>query len=403
MPIATLSARINLEQTRKQAKELLKSFKAGDRKTLDDVRWNHPRFKGLPDKQISAGKFQLADAQLVIARLHAFESWPKLLEHIDLLEKKEPKIMRFENAADAIVMGDVPTLRLLLRENPELIHMRSTRHQHAPLIHYIAANGIEGYRQISPPNIVEVATVLLDAGAEVDATSDAYGGGSTTLGLVATSTPPRRAGVQIPLIDLLLSRGAPIDGITPGKSIVAGALANGCPEAARALVDRGAKVDDVATAAGVGRLDLVKQLAVSASKSQLEKALVAASWYGPIEIIEYLLDRGVDIASCDSSTSPLHAAAGMADLGMTRLLIARGAPLERMNSYGGTVLDSTLWFAYNSHPDDLAHRDYSAVIDLLLEAGARDDLYPKMKEYINEIYRRAGRERGVSSSKPTIS
>jgi len=76
MPIATLSARINLEQSRKQAKELLKSFKAGDRKTLDQIRWDHPRFKGLSDKEIMAGRFQLADAQLVIARLHSFESWP---------------------------------------------------------------------------------------------------------------------------------------------------------------------------------------------------------------------------------------------------------------------------------------------------------------------------------------
>ena len=394
MPIATLSARINLEQSRKQAKELLKSFKAGDRKTLDHIRWDHPRFKGFSDKEIMAGKFQLADAQLVIARLHSFESWPKLLQHIELLEKRDPAIMRFENAADAIVGGDIPTLQRMLRENPELIHARSTRHQRAPLIHYIAANGIEGYRQVTPPNIIEVATLLLDAGAEVDATSDAYGGGSTTLGLVATSAHPRRTGVQIPLMDLLLSRGAAIDGLQPGMTIVAGALANGCPEAARALVERGARVDDVATAAGVGRLDMVIRLVPGATKSQLEKALVTASWYGPIEVMKYLLDRCVDVAAFDGTMTPLHSAAGRADLAMTTLLIERGAPLERKNSFGGTVLDSTLWFAYNSDPEDLARRDYPAVIHVLLAAGAKDDLYPEMKGYIDEIYRRAGRVRG---------
>ena len=93
--------------------------------------------------------------------------------------------------------------------------------------------------------------------------------------------------------------------------------------------------------------------------------------------------------------TPLHSAAGRADLAMTKLLIERGAPLERKNSFGGTVLDSTLWFAYNSVPEDLAGRDYPAIIDVLLAAGARDDLYPKMKEYIDEIYRRAGRERTI--------
>lgn len=393
MPIATLSARINLEQTRKQAKELLEAFKAGDRKILDQVRWNHPRFQGLTDKAIAAATFQLADAQLVLARLHAFDSWPKLLEHIEMLEKKDPAIMRFESAANAIVSGDITTLKNLLRDNPALVHARSTRSQRAPLIHYVAANGIEGYRQVTPPNIIEVATVLLDAGAEVDAVSDAYGGGSTTLGLVATSAHPRRAGVQIPLMDFLLSRGASIDGMHPRLTIVAAALANGCPEAARALVERGARVEDVATAAGVGRLDLVMRLAPDATKPELEKALVTAGWYGTIEIIEFLLDRGVDVSAFDGMMTALHGAAGRANLAMTKLLIERGAPLERKNSFGGTVLDSTLWFAYNSDPADLAARDYPAIIDVLLAAGARDDLYPKMKEYIDEIYRRDGRKR----------
>jgi hypothetical protein len=388
MTIATLSARINLEQTRKQAKELLKSFKAGDSRTLDYVRWNHPRFKGLSDTEIRARKFQLADAQLVIAQLHAFDSWPKLLEHIELLEKKDARIMLFENAADAIVTGDVATLQRVLRENPELIHARSTRYQRAPLIHYISANGIEGYRQVTPPNIVEVATVLLDAGAEVDAVSDAYGGGWTTLGLVATSAHPRRAGLQIPLMDLLLRRGAAVDGKHPGLNLVAGALANGCPEAARALVERGARVEDVATAAGLGRLDLVKRLADDATKEQLETAVIAASWHGTTEIIKYLLDHGVDVAAPGAATV-LHGAAGRADLEMTKMLIERGAPLEAKNPYGGTVLGGTLWFAHNTRAEDLAKRNYPAVIDMLLAAGARDDLYPDMKSHIEALRARA--------------
>jgi hypothetical protein len=402
MAIDKLSARINLEQSRKQAKELRKFFAAGDPKTLDHIRWNHPRFKGLRDEQIKARPFALADAQLVIARMHSFESWPKLLQHIEQLKRNDPEVMRFENAADAIVAGDITTLRQMLQEHPELVHARSTRHQHAPLLHYIAANGIEGYRQKSPSNAVEVAKVLLDSGAEVDAVSDAYGGGSTALGLVATSTPPRIAGVQIPLIDLLLARGAAIDGVEPGASTVEAALANSCPEAARVLVDRGARVPNVSAAAGVGRLDLVKRLAETATRNELEKGLVMGARYGSSEIVEFLVDRGVDIEASDGLTA-LHHAAGRADLDMTRMLIQRGAPLEKKNSFGGTVLDSTLWFAYNTDPFDRAGRDYPAVIDILLAAGAKADLYPKMQGYIDEIYRRSGRERGVSSSRRTIS
>jgi hypothetical protein len=265
MSVRALSARINLEQSRKQAKDLVKAFKSGDPEALDRIRWNHPRFRGLTDAQIQTRKFALADAQLVIARLHYVESWPKLLKHIDALQRKDPRLVRFEAAADAIIAGDVSTLRALLREHPELVHERSTRAHRAPLLHYVAANGVEDYRQVSPKNAVEVAKVLLDAGAVVDAATEVYGGGSTALGLVATSTPPRKAGVHITVIYLLLEHGAAIDGVKPGDSSVSAALANNCPEAAEALVDRGAKVENVVIAAGVGRLDLVKRFAEAAT------------------------------------------------------------------------------------------------------------------------------------------
>ena len=391
MSVPALSARVNLEQSRKQAKDLVKAFKAGDAEALDRIRWNHPRFRGLTDAQIQARKFLLADAQLVVARMHYVESWPKLLEHIEALNRKDPRVMRFEAAADAIITGDVSRLRELLRVHPELVHERSTRAHRAPLLHYVAANGVEDYRQLSPKNAVEVATMLLDGGAEVDAATEVYGGGSTALGLVATSTPPRRAGVQLPLIDLLLERGAAIDGVKPGASVVEAALANNCPEAAVALADRGAKLNDIVAAAGIGRLDLVRHFEGTASTEQLERALIMAARYGRGDVVKHLLDAGVDVAASDGMTA-LHWAAGSGDLAMIDLLIERGAPLEQKNVYGGTVLDSTLWFAYHVDPTELTRTDYPAVIDALIAAGARTDLYPRMREYIDGVYRRAGRD-----------
>ena len=392
MSVRALSARINLEQSRKQAKDLVKAFKAGDPEALDRIRWNHPRFRGLTDAHIQARQFALADAQLVIARLHYVESWPKLLEHIDALNKKNPRVMRFEAATDAIIAGYVPKLRALLREHPELVHERSTRAHRAPLLHYVAANGVEDYRQVSPKNAVDVARVLLDAGAEVDAATEVYGGGSTALGLVATSTPARRAGVQIPIIDVLLEHGAAIDGVKPGDSTVGAALANNCPEAAVALAERGAKVENVVVAAGVGRLDLVRRLAVGARQEHLERALIMAARYGRADVVTYLLDEGVDVAASDGMTA-LHWAAGGGDLEMIKLLIERGAPLEQKNVYDGTVLDSTLWFAYNVSRSEFEHNDYPAVIDALIAAGAKTDLYPEMQKHIDGVYRRAAKER----------
>ena len=381
------SPRIDLEQSRKQAKDLLKAFRAGDASVLDKVRWNHPRFRGMPDGAIREGSFRLADAQLVVARLHGFESWPRLLRHIESLEQREPAVLRYERAADAIIAGESGTLRDLLQQHPELVRQRSTRAHRSPLLHYVSANGVEDYRQLSPPNIVEVAELLLDAGAEVDATSEAYGGGSTTLELVSSSQPPRRAGVQIPLIDLLVRRGASLEGVVPGKSPLGAALSNGCPEAARALVDRGARVPDVVAAAGVGRLDLVEQMAEGAGERELEKALVAAGGVrGATDVVEYLLDRGVDIAASTGWTA-LHHATGSADLETIGLLIRRGAPLEKENMYGGTVLGQAIWFAFNGDPRRV--REYAEVIDALIAAGARTDAYPRMAEHIADVRRRA--------------
>src|SRR5262249_111294 len=112
---------------------------------------------------------RLADAQFVIARAHGFTSWPKFVTHLESLAQSSSEISASEAAAGAIVTGDTVTLERLLRENPRLIHSRSTREHNATLLHYVSANGVEGYRQKSPKNAGQIAAMLLDAGAEVDA------------------------------------------------------------------------------------------------------------------------------------------------------------------------------------------------------------------------------------------
>ena len=88
----------------------------------------------------------------------------------------------FEIAVDAVVGGDASVLARLLGQRPELVRERSSRAHHASLLHYVGANGVEQDRQKTPRNVVEIARLLLTAGAEVDAEADLYGGGVTTLG-----------------------------------------------------------------------------------------------------------------------------------------------------------------------------------------------------------------------------
>jgi hypothetical protein len=318
-------------------------------------------------------KCALTDAQFVIARSHGFGSWVKFTQHVNAVASES----RFEAAADAIVSGDIGTLQRLLREEPGLIRARSRREHGATLLHYVSANGVEGYRQKTPKNIVDITLTLLRAGAEVDAIANVYGGGCTTLGLAATSVHPERAGVQEALIQSLLDHGANIDhptGAGNGQSIVTGCLANGRPKAAEFLASRGARLDLVG-AAGLGRLDLVETCFnpdgspnPSVTEEELRDAFLWACEYGKNSVVEFLLAKGVDLAvhSRDSQTG-LHWAVIGGQLDTVRLLVRHRAPLEVENTYGGTVLGQALWSAAHGGDAEL----YVAILETLVDAGAK--------------------------------
>jgi len=318
----------------------------------------------------------LADAQFVIARSHGFESWPKFAKQLTALAQKNSSVSRFEAAADAIVSGDVATLKRLLRKEPELIRARSTREHRATLLHYVSANGVEGYRQKTPKNIVEITEVLLNAGADIDATADVYGGGCTTLGLTATSVHPERAGVQEALLRTLLDRGATLEQPSiagHGQSIVISCLANGRPQAAAFLASRGAHLD-FAGAAGLGRLDIVKSffeqdgsMKANASNDQLNEGFVYACGYGHYGVVEFLLSNGVDLATQAGGQTGLHWAVIGEHLDTVKLLLRHNAPLEVENMFGGTVLGQALWSA--AHGGD--PRAYIAILEALVAAGAK--------------------------------
>lgn len=292
--------------------------------------------------------------------------------------ESEVPLNDFEIAVDAVVSGDAAKLRETLRAQPELVHARSSRDHHATLLHYVAANGVEDYRQKTPPNVVEIATILLDAGAEVDAVANAYGK-ATTLGLAATSIHPLRAGVAIPLMELLLEHGASADGAPGGWNIVNASLANGRKLASEFLASRGATLD-LEGAAGVGRLDVVKSffeddgsLKPSAAKSQLEAGFVWACENGRAEVADFLLGKGVDKSTCrQHQLTGLHWAAASGDLETVKVLLKHKVPLESKNVWGGTPLGSAVWAAKSADPNDPSwpKADWTPIIEALLEAGA---------------------------------
>lgn len=298
-----------LERYQKQAEELLAAHAAGDS----------------PD---------LADAQLTVARWYDFQDWQKLTEYVEGVTGDRSKL-QFEAAVEAVIAGDLGTLQALLRENPELIRARSTRVHRATLLHYIGANGVEGHRQKTPQNAVAIAKCLLEAGAEVDSLADLYGEQCTTMTLLVSSCHPAEAGVQVPLAETLLDAGAAIEGTGSGKwgSPLMTALASGYLDTAQALARRGARVDNLAAAAGLGRVADAERLLAAADSESRHRALALAAQHGHVQIVRLLLDAGEDPNRYNpdgmhAHSTPLHQAVIAGQEGVVRLLVERGARLD---------------------------------------------------------------------------
>jgi len=247
------------------------------------------------------------------------------------------------------------------------------------LLHYVGANGVEYFRQKTPKNAVAVAKLLLKSGAEIDAMADMYGG-STTIGLIATSIHPYLAGVQNALIDIFLKHGAQIDHPEAAgnkQSIVNGCLANGRPHAAEFLARRGARLD-LEGAAGVGRLDVVKEffnrnstLKPSATEAQLRSGLNWACEYGRTRVVQFLLRNNFDINKIHRGETGLHWAAYGGHADIVQLLLKRGARVDiKDKSFDGTPLGWALYACGESRPGPKRNRYYK-VVSLLVAAGAQ--------------------------------
>ena len=170
--------------------------------------------------------------------------------------------------------------------------------------------------------------------------------GWTTLGLVATSLDARMAGLQRPLLELLLAHGADLD-FRDGGPLV-GALYYGELQAAQFLIESGARYDLV-SAAGAGRVDLMAPFVVdgrlrddahvlthysqirtrpSTPDDILGLALSLAARNGQRDAAAWLIDRGANPSArppFDHRATPLHWAALYGHDDVASLLVERGA------------------------------------------------------------------------------
>jgi ankyrin repeat protein len=352
MDLRALPFRSPLSAFEQQAGELLGSHGAADPAAIDLFHRKHPRFldekikwipKAIPDSEIGDAPLTLDDARLTIARYYDFLDWVEAIS-------QEGGVSKFESAVEAVVDGDLGALQDALRRAPRLVSARSNRvccfdppvHR-ATLLHYVAANGVEAYRQKTPPNAVEIARALLQADAEPDALADMYGGECTTMSMLVSSSHPAKAGLQVPLVELLLNFGAAIEGRGTRKwgGPLFIALTFGMIDAAKALAKRGARID-LPSAAGLGLVDDAIRLLPSADDAARHRALSLAAQQGHAEIVHLLLDAGEDPnrynpESNHPHTTPLHQAVLGGHETVARLLVACGARLDIPDTIWGST------------------------------------------------------------------
>ena len=237
------------------------------------------------------------------------------------------------------------------------------RRHHATLLHYIAANGVEGMRQRTPVNALDIARLLLDTGSDPNALADMYDARCTTLSMLVSSSPPAEAGLQVPLAELLAERGASLE--APGSrwnAAVLTALVFGFLDTARALAARDGRVRDLAVAAGLGLLGETARLLPAADAEQQRSALLLACMHGHARVAQLLLDARVDPSQYNpdgfhAHSTPLHQAVWANRGDVVRLLVERGARLDQRDLvYDATPHDWALHGQRMEIAEYLQHR-----------------------------------------------
>ncbi|MGH7554261.1 MAG: hypothetical protein ACREMQ_14735 [Longimicrobiales bacterium] len=122
MSVRRLPVHPDLDQLKHQAKDFLRAIRDGDADAIAELQRQHP-------EKIDAATAKLADAQLVLAREYGFESWPKLVHHVESLNPEG--LEQFESIARDFVaafQGDADALARLNERFSDTKTVEELRH-----------------------------------------------------------------------------------------------------------------------------------------------------------------------------------------------------------------------------------------------------------------------------------
>ena len=128
VPTRRMREHPDLEQLKRQAKELLSAYASGEPAATEEVEAHY--------RGADRAKFALHDAQLVLARSYGFDSWPKLKAYVDGVTVRR--------LAAAIRTHDVAQVRAMLKARPELADMQmSYGDEHRPIHFAVYERSVE--------------------------------------------------------------------------------------------------------------------------------------------------------------------------------------------------------------------------------------------------------------------
>ena len=313
----------DLEQLKRQAKELLAAFRAADTAAVNEITafYDDPQ----------PATFALHDAQLVIARSYGFDSWPKLKAYVDGVT--------IRRLVEAVSNGDIGRVRAMLKARPELANMAVSYSDEHRAIHYAAM-----HRQ------PEITRLLMRKGANARAGIDPHRDATSAWTLARErgyddivaiieeeenrKDQPARELTIAPVLELdNAERTAVANGdlkwlrssLAEGKlanqvrwsdgGLLTVAVRNNRPEVLQFLLDECKFDPDERVSGGEGDWVAYSQ----------GHPLWNAAAMGLSEIANLLLDRGANPnVHVDSSGSPVHSAYSHKQWKMVDLLRARG-------------------------------------------------------------------------------
>jgi len=129
-----LPARPHLEVPKREARQLLKECRKGEREALNRILRRHPKFKDVPEDRALALPLKLSDVQLVIAREYGFSNWAAL--------KRRIAVHSLSTVLEAAIRSaDRDAVVTILRAHPEMLALPVRSGDWGPPMSYAANLG----------------------------------------------------------------------------------------------------------------------------------------------------------------------------------------------------------------------------------------------------------------------